>query len=77
MLRSKMSRMPLNGVDDENEAPSFPAVQNTYVMNRNYSSIPQPNSNLKFMFALQPLQTTRAAVVGSPSIISDLFYPQS
>ena len=46
-----MSRMPLNGVDDENEAPSFPAVQNTYVMNRNFPNIPQPNSNPRLMFA--------------------------
>ena len=49
-----MSRMPLNGVDDENEAPSFPAVQNTYVMNRNFPNIPQPNSNPRLMFAPQP-----------------------
>ena len=46
--------MPLNGIDDENEAPSFPAVQNTYVMNRNFPNIPQPNSNPRLMFAPQP-----------------------
>lgn len=46
--------MPLNGVDDENEAPSFPAVQNTYVMNRNFPNIPQPNANPSLMFAPQP-----------------------
>ena len=49
-----MSRMPLSGVDDENEAPSFPAVHNTYVMNRNFPNIPQPNSNPRLMFAPQP-----------------------
>ena len=49
-----MSRMPLNGIDDENEEPSFPAVQNTYVMNRNFPNIPQPNSNPRLMFAPQP-----------------------